>query len=519
MFTDADYEQMRALGIDPARVREHLHLFARQSHFLTLDRPCTIGDGIQQLAAAEVDHYLEQQDRAARQGRFQSFIPASGAATRMFQVPLRYYHHPPSLDREAVIREAATGSQEAQDFLTFLDNLPRLAFFPELRQKLRQAGHDLAQLLAQGDFRPILHCLLTPAGLNCAALPKGLLQFHAYDDGNRTAFIEHLGEAAGYIRDKDSGCRMHFTVAEEFQEDFLNLFQQARPGLEERLQCRFGVGFSRQSPATNTIAVDLNNRPFRETSGRLLFRPGGHGALLANLRDLQGDLVYIKNIDNIVPDRLKAENRFWKRLLGGYLVWLQTRIHHYLRLLEDPRHPINFPEILDFIQSRLRLSYRSHFRHWPNRQQRDYLWKLLYRPVRVCGMVKNTGEPGGGPFWEEGKDGRATPQIIEAAQVDMSSARQQEIWRTSTHFNPVDLVCGMRDHRGQPFDLDHYVDPEAVFISRKTCDGRDLKALELPGLWNGAMSGWLSIFVEVPIITFNPVKSVLDLLRPEHLPA
>lgn len=518
MFDDSDYEQMRALGINPARVREHLHLFARQSHFLTLDRPCTIGDGIQQLEPAEIDLFLTQQERAARQGRLQSFIPASGAATRMFHLPSRYYHHYPSLRREELNREAAEGSQEAQDFLFLMDNLPRLALFPELRRMLQRADYDISELLAQGEYRTILHYLLSPAGLSCAALPKGLLAFHAYDDGCRTAFVEHLIEAAGYVRDKDGCCRLHFSVSAEFQEDFLTLLHHFRAELEERLQCRLRVGFSPQSRGTDTIAVDLDNRPFRDSSGRLLFRPGGHGALLANLRDLQGDLIYIKNIDNIAPDRLKETNRFWKRLLGGYLVWLQSRIHHYLRLLEDPRQPVNLFEILDFLQGRLGLSYRSHFRHWSERRQRDYLWKLLYRPLRVCGMVKNTGEPGGGPFWVQGRDGGMQPQIVEAAQVDMSSVRQQEIWRSSTHFNPVDLVCGLRDHRGQLYDLDRYVDSEAVFIARKTHDGRDLKALELPGLWNGAMADWLTVLVEVPIITFNPVKSVLDLLRPEHLP-
>ncbi len=515
-FTPDDYRQMESLGVNPDRVREHLQLFARRSHFLTLDRPCTLGDGIQQVPADEIDACLEKHAQAARQGRFLKFVPASGAATRMFQVPLKLFHFHAALSRADLARECAEGSSEARDFLALMDNLPRLACFPDLQACLRRQGQDISRLLAEGRFRPVLEALLTPTGLNCAALPKGLLKFHTCPDGGRTAFAEHLHEAAGYVMDKDRLCRLHFTVSRQFHDDFLELCRRLRPELESRLNCRFQVDFSLQKTSTDTIAADAHHRPFRDASGRLHFRPGGHGALLENLNDLQADLVYIKNIDNIVPDRLQEGQFFWKKLLGGCLVQLQARLHHYLRLLEDPGQPLPVADILDFLQRRLGLSYRSHFRHWPEKQQRHYLWERLHRPLRVCGMVKNTGEPGGGPFWVQGRDGRLTPQIVEAAQVDFSSTRQQEIWRSSTHFNPVDLVCALRDHHGHPFDLTRFVDPEAVFISSKTCEGRALQALELPGLWNGAMAGWLTVFVEVPLSTFNPVKTVLDLLRPEH---
>jgi hypothetical protein len=277
------------------------------------------------------------------------------------------------------------------------------------------------------------------------------------------------------------------------------------------------VTFSVQKHSTNTIAVDLDNRPFREKDGRLLFRPGGHGALLSNLADIQGDLIYLKNIDNILPDRLRGPTIIWKKVLGGLLVEIQKSVTGYLRQMIQGSKEIGLYETaMDFARSRLLIPEPQAFRQWTVEKKRDFLLNRLNRPMRVCGMVRNEGEPGGGPFWVEGKDGNLSLQIVESAEVDPQSPEQQAIWGSSTHFNPVDLVCAVKDFRGNPFPLKDYVNPEAVFISGKSKDGRVLKSLELPGLWNGAMAEWITLFVEVPIATFNPVKTINDLLKSEH---
>jgi hypothetical protein len=281
---------------------------------------------------------------------------------------------------------------------------------------------------------------------------------------------------------------------------------------------RYEIEFSFQSPSTNTLAVDADNRPFRDPQGNLLFRPGGHGALLPNLGDLEGDLVFIRNIDNVAPDYRKEPALFWNKILGGYLVHLQQGIHHWLRVLRAPAPEVQLKEAEEFCRRVLCIALPDAYPGWPFQDRQAYLVSKLRRPLRVCGMVPNTGEPGGGPFWVEGADGSLSLQILEKAQVDFSDPGQEAIWRAATHFNPVNLVCALRDEEGNPFDLSRYVDQDACFISEKSKDGRVLKALELPGLWNGAMADWITVFVEVPGSTFNPVKTVADLLRPEHQP-
>jgi hypothetical protein len=355
--------------------------------------------------------------------------------------------------------------------------------------------------------------------LNYLNRPKGLHQFHTYPDHNRTAFEEHLVEAVHTICDRTGQCHFHVTISPECEGIFRDFFETLQPAYERRYHCRFKVTFSFQSRSTDTLAVDLDNRPFRDDSGALLFRPGGHGALIQNLNDLQGDLIYIKNIDNVLPDRLKDTTIVWKKILGGYLVKIEQMIHPLTRkLAEGMDTPDLLKESMSFCQDRLWFSEPPGFANWSLKEQNTHLFNFLNRPIRVCGMVKNEGEPGGGPFWVEGVDGSLSLQIVEKAQLDPESAEQKARWAAATHFNPVDLVCSVRNYEGRPFDLNRYVDPEAVFISRKSQNGRDLKALELPGLWNGGMAKWITCFVEVPIQTFSPVKTITDLLRPEHQP-
>ena len=516
-FTEDDRRQMQALGITEAQVREQLGLFEKSPCFMNLHRPCTVGDGIQRLTDSEVKASGQIQEQAAEEGRCQKFVPASGAASRMFQDLSQHHYLYPRHRRVEISARAEAGDPVARAFFPFIEEIRRLAFLDDLQETMARQGLDLEGLLASGRQAELVPYLLTEAGLNYGALPKGLLKFHRYPSGSRTAFEEHLAEAVHYIRDRAGVCRLHFTVSAEHHEAFVQLFKKVAPRYGQLYQTRFKVTFSVQDPATQTIAVDLENRPVREADGRLLFRPGGHGALLNNLNELKGDLVYIKNIDNVVPDRLKDPTVTWKKVLGGYLVDLQAKVHHYLhRLREGPADRAFYEEVLAFAREGFGQSAPDDFPKWPLARQRDFLFARLHRPLRVCGMVRNEGEPGGAPFWVAGKNGALSLQIVEGAQVDGNSLEQQAIWTKATHFNPVDLVCALRDHRGRPFDLTRYVDKEAVFISLKPGNGQEIKALELPGLWNGAMADWLTVFVEVPEITFNPVKTVFDLLRPQH---
>lgn len=518
-FTDADRWQMAALGLSEARVLEQLKFFQRPRFYLELARPCTLGDGVHRLSPEQHQGYLRQHEAACRAGRFLKFVPASGAASRMFQAPLSYLAEVSETLVRGDFPQETSGLGPERQAATLCRCLEQFAFFPDLAAAMAAEGLELQEVLERGQYHRALFYLLSETGLNYASLPKGLLKFHRYETESRTALEEHLVEAAHYVRDGQGRCRLHFTILPEHREFFAGFLHEAAPLWERRLGCRFQVEFSTQSHATDTLAVDLHNRPFREEDGRLHFRPGGHGALLGNLQGLAGDLVYIKNIDNVVPDRLKEPTILWKKIMGGFLAELEDRLHGMLRLLDaGPPEPALLEEAADFARRRLVLRLPPDFGDWPASRQREVLMELLNRPLRVCGVVKNEGEPGGAPFWVREADGSLSLQIVEGVQVDLESPGQRTVWESSTHFNPVDLVATLRDFRGRPFDLRRFADPEAVFISRKSRNGRDLKALELPGLWNGAMARWLTVFVEVPGITFNPVKTALDLLRPEHLP-
>ncbi len=517
-FNEADLQQMRAFEIDEAQVCTQLELFRKNSSLIRLQRPCTLGDGIHRLDAAACDTSLAWHERAATKGRFLKFVPASGAATRMFQSLLQIYHLPQYLEPHELHRKAKYGVAVACDFLEFLDGLERFAFREDLEQALAADGLELSQLIVAHEYRTLLDYLLTDLGLGYGSLPKGLLKFHGYPEGCRTAFEEHLEEAAHYLASGARVCRMHFTVAPEYEARFEALFEQVRPYYEARYGVRYDVRFSHQRPATHTVAADLRNRLFRDRFGRMMFRPGGHGALLANLQSLDGDLVYIKNIDNVIQARFEEVLGFWKRVLGGYLAMIEDTVHQLVRALKVGLDPDSVARAEAFARDRLLVQFPQTYADQPLFDRHAFLLNRLDRPLRVCGVVQNVGEPGGAPFWVQEASGECSLQIVEKAQVDFNAPDQREIWSASTHFNPVDLVCSIRNHEGKPFALDNYVDPKAVFISKKSVEGKSLKALELPGLWNGSMAGWLTVIVEVPRITFNPVKTVFDLLKPEHQP-
>lgn len=518
-FSKRDRHQMKALGITERGIISQLDAFKRPPPYLRLKRPCTISDGIHAIPEEDLPSLIEHHKAAADQGRCHKFVPASGAASRMFELPLWLYTHEPRMRRNEIARGAEAKEQRFQDLLVFIDNINRFAFFDDLKEVMAKAGLDIHLLLEGEGFGEIFRYLLTPHGLDYANLSKGLLKFHRYPDENRTSFEEHLVEAAEYVRDSKGMCRLHFTVSPEHRECFERLLEEVRPLYEAKYRVRFRVDFSTQRESTNTIAVDMEDRPFRLADGSIHFRPAGHGALIENLNNLKGDIIFIKNIDNIVPDRLKVTTFAWKKALAGYLLKVQKRVFSYVeKLAEGIDEDRLFNEALDFIRTELFLLIPEGLRRESPGQKRQFLLSALNRPLRVCGQVPSRGEPGGGPFWVEGKDGTLSMQIVERAQVDPDSAEQQEMWRSATHFNPVDIVCGVRNYRGNPFDLRKYVDPDAIIITKKSQEGRELKALELPGLWNGAMAQWITIFVEVPLITFNPVKTINDLLRDEHQP-
>jgi len=516
VLSDADRVQLKKLGISEAEVRRQLEIFQKPLFSVELMRNCTVGDGIFKIDPEETGDYINAQRKAALKGQFLKFVPASGASTRMFKFLFQVQQAADSISWEVVNQAVRKGDATFEKFKRFMENISQFAFYKDLKEVMSRNGLDLERLIDDGELKPVLQFLLTARGLNYGSMAKGLVKFHRYPSGHRTAFEEHLIEAAEYVRNADGACRLHFTVPSAYREWFSDLLENVRADYEKKYNVRFKVDFSFQQQSTDTIAVDLRNEPLRDENDLLVFRPGGHGALLQNLTALQNDLVYIKNIDNVVPDCLKGVSNFWKRVLGGMLVTLEAEVHKYVRLLKHEATDAIQEEAEKFARNRLWIVFPEDYTDWPSSKRHRFLLTKLDRPIRVCGVVPNVGEPGGAPFWVREEDGTCSIQVVEKAQVNFDSPEQDAIWNSSTHFNPVDLVCSMRNFEGKPFDLRRHVNPDAVFIAKKSIAGRELKALELPGLWNGAMADWTTVCVEVPIITFNPVKTVDDLLRPEH---
>ena len=398
----------------------------------------------------------------------------------------------------------------------FFNNIKNFAFYADLDAAcVKNNGKGIDALVAEGNYKAVVANLLESAGLNYGSLPKGLLKFHKYENGARTPLEEHLVEGALYAAGKSGEVNVHFTVSTEHRELFAKLVDEKVAQYAAKYGIKYNISFSEQKPSTDTVAADMENKPFRD-NGKLLFRPGGHGALIENLNDLDADIVFIKNIDNVVPDRLKADTVTYKKLLAGVLVTLQKQAFEYLQLLDSGhyRHD-ELENIIRFVQQQLHCR-KDDIKDLEDADLVIYLRKKLNRPMRVCGMVKNVGEPGGGPFLAYNPDGSVSLQILESSQIDMNDPEKKAMFEKGTHFNPVDLVCAIRDYKGNKFNLVNYVDKATGFISYKSKGGKELKALELPGLWNGSMSDWSTVFVEVPLSTFNPVKTVNDLLRDQH---
>ena len=505
MLTEKDKELLRQKGISEEKLREQLQCFVHGFPYLKLSAAASVEKGINVLSDAECQAAVQAWDDYAAAGHeIVKFVPASGAASRMFKNLFAFL--------EADYDCPATDFEQ-----TFFRELPTAAYYDDLDAACRSLlGAGVQELLDARRYKDVVKVLLSGDGLNYGHLPKGLLKFHRYPAGARTPLEEHLVEGALYARGRDGSVHVHFTVSPEHRPLFEKLVVQVLPAYEAQFGVKFDVSFSEQKSSTDTVAVHPDNTPFRQSDGSLLFRPGGHGALIENLNDISADVVFIKNIDNVVPDRLKETTIRYKKILAGVLVTLQAQTFAYLRKLDSGCYTVDdLLEMLQFLQKKFFVK-NPETKTLEDTELAIYVRRKLNRPVRVCGMVRNVGEPGGGPFLAYNADGTISPQILESSQIDMSDPEKKAMFEKGTHFNPVDLVCGLRDYQGRPFHLPDYVDKATGFISHKSKDGHELKALELPGLWNGAMSDWNTVFVEVPLLTFNPVKTVNDLFREQH---
>lgn len=494
-------------------IEQQLKLFADGVKIPKIIKPCTLGDGINSVRDDETSELLILHGEAARKGRIMKFVPASGAASRMFQklqsVLYRFKNF-----RLSEIESEISKDKECKSVYEFLTNLKKFAFYDDLKTVLNVDDSGADKLIDESPAE-ILKAVLVDKGLNYSFKPKGAIKFHKYRIENRTAFEEQIYESLSYLVDFNNKVRIHFTISVEHKDLFEEIAERIK--LDMKYQYNLDLTFSYQKKSTDTIAVNGNNEILFDENKKLMLRPAGHGALLENLNDLNADIVIIKNIDNLSTDKLFADTVLYKKLLTGYLVKSQNQIFDLLNLLDKKDFSNkSFDEMIEFAEGKLFITKSADFENWTEEQKHKFLFDKLNRPIRVCGMVKNTGEPGGGPFWVRADDGSLLLQIVEQAQVNMSDENQKNIFKQSTHFNSVDLVCGLKDYKGNNFDLLNFADYQSGIITKKSKDGIELKALELPGLWNGSMADWITIFIEVPISTFNPVKEVNDLLRREH---
>lgn len=508
LFTEADRDFLSEKGISPQEAFAQIETFREGIPPVRLSKAAVIGDGIERLEPQQ-QQWLRKHYRAHSPGlQIVKFTPASGAASRMFKALF------------AFLEDFRPGVHSLEEFLSHGSNKAMRAFyegiekfpFYELVQSRIEVGRE-----NQGEFLyAFVEQMLSEEGLNYGFYPKGLLPFHKYGDHLATPLEEHLKEGAAYARSEDRA-RLHFTISAQHREMFEAEYEKVDNRISGQTGCAFVVGYSYQKEATDTLAVTPENEPFRDRDGRLLFRPGGHGALLENLNEQEADLLFIKNIDNVVPERSLDEIAAWKEILGGYLLEVQEQAFRFSRMLEEGAldHDL-LKRVREFLEERLNVRMPEAYAGYSLEEKLAVLKDKLFRPIRICGMVRNEGDPGGGPFWIRDANGNESLQIVESAQVDREDEKQGEIFNEATHFNPVDLVCGVKDAYGNKFNLMNFRDPRQGFITNKTYEGRPLKALELPGLWNGGMAYWNTVFVEVPIATFNPVKTVNDLLKPTH---
>jgi len=510
MFRPEDISQIKAHGSQSEVIEQQIENFKTGFPFLKLTEAASNYHGIIKLSENEIQKYISIfEEKNSNQLELIKFVPASGAASRMFK---SLFTALDDLRKGKTTDEVMTDKEVA----LFFDRLDQFAFFEDLLKLAASENKTIEEIPAQ----KILEWVLLEQGLNYGNLPKALLKFHRYTETCRTPLEEHFVEGAMYSRNNSGTVNLHFTVSIEHQQALEQLVDEIKPKYEKFLGVNFLVSFSNQKPSTDTVAVTPDNELFRNNDNSLLFRPAGHGALLENLNDLESDIVFIKNIDNVVPEQLQKPTIDSKKALAGILINLQEQIFYYQKKLKE-HHPNTlesafYAEVANFLENVLNITPPQNQYFSEKQELYHYFSNKMNRPVRVCGMVKNLGEPGGGPFFAVNSDGSISPQIVESSQIDFSDPEQAAIAQKATHFNPVDLVCGVKNYEGEKYNLLEFSDPKTGLITIKSSDGRELKAQELPGLWNGSMSDWNTLFVEVPIETFNPVKTVNDLLRKEH---
>ena len=501
-MTKEDLIQLSERNITEEQVNQQVAQLKRGTAYVKLVRPATIGDGIIRMTDDQVQKMTEAFEEDREYYQCTKFVPASGAASRMFKDLFTFIEN----------------GVETKFTEVFFAHIHYFAFFEDLDGACKKLyGEGVDNLVSAGRKVEVVKALLLEDGLCYGKLPKALLKFHHYEHFNRLALEEHLVEAARYAASADGTARLHFTVSPEHEQLFKDTVKELIDSYQAKYGVHYEIGYSCQKPSTDTVAIDADGNLFREKDGKLLFRPGGHGALIENLNDLAGEIVFIKNIDNIVPETRLETTVTYKKALAGMLLRLQQLSFEYLEMLDEGGlTEDDLDEIMTFAKDQLHIDIPDFVKAYEPMEKIDFLYDRLNRPMRVCGMVKNEGEPGGGPFWVKNNDDEVSLQVVESSQIDHGKEDQEAIFKGATHFNPVDLVCGCWNYKGEAFNLTEYVDPSTGFVSSKSKDGRELKALELPGLWNGAMADWITLFVEVPIETFNPVKTVNDLLKVMH---
>ena len=513
-FTESDINQIEEKGLTIEQVQSQINLFKTGIPFTQIVEAATIDNGIIKLNDHTIKTHIYKFDSNRENLSLIKFVPASGAATRMFKFLFKFLKE---YDSEKESLNAFINKNKLKDFSLFRVGLEQFPFYKMVMDRIESSEVDYPSLSSGEKARHFVNTMLHENHLNFGNSPKGLLPFHQYKNNHiSTAFEEHLYEGALYASDKNEA-RLHFTISEKYKDRFDEEFKNIEEYVEKITGITFHISFSYQQESTDTIAVTLDDKPFREDDGTLLFRPSGHGALLKNLDTLDADIIFVKNIDNVVVKQYKEEVAKYKKVLAGILLDVQEKAYKYLKDLEaNEINEDHLTTIAEFLTRQLNVRISEEFEKYSEKYKIEYLREKLNRPIRVCGMVKNEGEPGGGPFWVKDQNSNISLQIVESAQINQKNKEQKNILKNATHFNPVDLVCGVRNYRGEKFNLEDFVDHKAAFITMKTKVGKDLKALELPGLWNGSMAFWNTIFVEVPIITFNPVKTVNDLLKDMH---
>lgn len=507
-FSEKDLKQLNKKGISKDRVMAQIETFKAGIPFVRLEKAAVVGDGILRCSEKEEEALIQNFEKERKEKSLLKFVPASGAASRMFKAMFNFLgaYEPEKESLSDYINR--TDDQAAKQFAERMEDFP---FYELIMEKISNSfsteGEKVYQFVSE---------MLAEEGLNYGFYPKGLLPFHKYGKDSATPFEEHLKEAALYAK-TDGKANLHFTISEQHEELFAEEEKAVLSRVSERTNTDFEISYSNQKGSTDTLAVDMENNPFRQSDGSILFRPGGHGALIENLNDQMADVIFIKNIDNVVIDKNLKRVANSKKMLAGLLLKVQSKAFEFCAMLDaSDISSEKVKEIMAFLSEELNVRFSSDFDNMGIDDQRKELKDRINRPIRICGMVKNEGEPGGGPFWITDRKGNISLQIVESAQVDMSNDDQVAIFKNSTHFNPVDLVCGVKNYKGEKYNLLDFVDTKQGFITGKTQEGKELKALELPGLWNGAMAYWNTIFIEVPLVTFNPVKTVNDLLKTTH---